>query len=160
MKYLASLQKNEFMRNFTFLIIAFLIFSCGSDEEIYSLAMEDEVLEIINEHRNSLGLKSLKMNQTILEESRIHSCNMANGITPFGHDGFGARLKRIKAKIGGGGGSENVAWGYHSAQSVVNGWLTSSGHKKNIEGNHDITGIGICRGNNGGIYYTQIFMKE
>lgn len=134
--------------------------ACGNDEEIYSLAMEEEVLAIINEHRNSLGLKSLKMNQVILEEARMHSYNMATGTVGFGHDGFGDRVKRIKQKIGGGGGSENVAYGYPTPQSVVNGWLSSSGHKKNIEGNHDITGLGICRMNNGAIFYTQIFMKE
>lgn len=148
------------MKKLFVIISLFLCISCGSEEEIYSLTMEEEVLIIINEHRNSLGLKSLKMNQVILEEARIHSYNMANGSVAFGHDGFGDRVKRIKQQIGGGGGSENVAYGYPNAKSVVNGWLNSSGHKKNIEGNHDITGLGICRKNNGAIYYTQIFMKE
>jgi uncharacterized protein YkwD len=148
------------MKKLIILIIILQISSCGNDERIYSLAMEDEVLELVNLHRNSLGLKSLKMNQVILEEARLHSYNMAKGTTAFGHDGFGDRVKRIKQHIGGGGGSENVALGYHSAQSVVNGWIGSSSHKKNMEGNHDITGIGICRLNNGRIYYTQIFMKE
>jgi uncharacterized protein YkwD len=143
-----------------YLLLFVVLFACGNEEEVYSLTMEEEVLAIINQHRNSLGLNSLKMNQVILEEARMHSYNMADGKVSFGHDGFGDRIKRIKQQIGGGGGSENVAYGYPNPQSVVNGWLGSSGHKKNIEGKHEIIGIGICRMNNGAIYYTQIFMTE
>jgi len=41
----------------------------------------------------------------------------------------------------------------------VDGWLNSPGHKKNIEGNFTLTGIGYARDHKGNIYFTQIFSR-
>jgi uncharacterized protein YkwD len=46
-----------------------------------------------------------------------------------------------------------------SAKEVVEGWLNSPGHKRNIEGDFTLTGIGVAKNNKGIIYYTQIFTK-
>ena len=55
-------------------------------------------------------------------------------------------------------GAENVAYGAETAEEVVRMWLKSPGHKKNIEGKYNYTGIGIARGRNGQLYYTQLFI--
>jgi uncharacterized protein YkwD len=52
-----------------------------------------------------------------------------------------------------------VASGQMTAREVVNGWLKSPGHKKNIEGNFVLTGIGYARSKKGDIYFTQIFSR-
>jgi len=54
---------------------------------------------------------------------------------------------------------ENVAFGNLSARAVVNDWLKSPGHKRNIEGNYKFTGIGVTRNMQNQIYFTQIFAK-
>jgi uncharacterized protein YkwD len=55
--------------------------------------------------------------------------------------------------------AENVASGQMSAREVVDGWLNSPGHRRNIEGNFKLTGIGLARGSRGMIYFTQIFTR-
>jgi uncharacterized protein YkwD len=46
-----------------------------------------------------------------------------------------------------------------SAREVVDGWLHSPGHRRNIEGDFKLTGIGLAFGHNGNIFFTQIFTK-
>ena len=85
---------------------------------------------------------------------------MASGKTPFGHSGFNDRSAYLNKKMGPITLiAENVASGQMSAGEVVDGWLHSPGHRRNIEGNFKFTGIGLARGRNGMIYYTQIFTR-
>jgi len=113
---------------------------------------------LINAHRASIGKPALQKSQVIWEQANAHSRNMASGAVPFGHDGFSARIAAIRAALGSGGsGAENVAMGYTSAAAVVSGWLSSSGHRANIEGNAARTGISAVRSGSGTWYYTQIF---
>jgi uncharacterized protein YkwD len=57
--------------------------------------------------------------------------------------------------------AENVALGYPSAETVVEGWMTSKGHRANIL-NPDVmeTGLGIARSSAGGLYYCQVFGRQ
>lgn len=121
-------------------------------------AYDDEILGLINAHRASIGKPALQKSQVIWEQANAHSRNMATGAVPFGHDGFSARISAIQAALGSGGsGAENVAMGYASAAAVVGGWLSSSGHRANIESSATRTGISAVRSGSGAWYYTQIF---
>jgi uncharacterized protein YkwD len=121
-------------------------------------AYDEEILALVNDHRRSIGRSALVMNQTIWAQANGHSRNMATGAVAFGHTGFESRVATIRALLGSGGSaSENVAMGYSSASAVVSGWLGSSGHRANIEGNATRTGISAVRSASGAWYYTQIF---
>jgi uncharacterized protein YkwD len=121
-------------------------------------AYDDEILGLINAHRASIGKPALQKSQVIWEQANAHSRNMASGAVPFGHDGFSARIAVIRAALGSGGsGAENVAMGYPSAAAVVSGWLSSSGHRANIESSATRTGVSAVRSGSGTWYYTQIF---
>ncbi len=39
----------------------------------------------------------------------------------------------------------------------MSGWLRSPGHRENIEGAYDLTGIGVARSRQGVYYFTQLF---
>ena len=57
--------------------------------------------------------------------------------------------------------AENVAYnsGYSDpATQAVQGWLKSTGHRQNLEGNYNLTGIGIAKNAKGEYYFTQIFI--
>ncbi len=84
---------------------------------------------------------------------------MAEGKTKFGHDGFEKRAKAIQKELGSVEVGENVAEGQMSAREVVDGWLNSPGHKRNIEGNFTLTGIGYATNKKGNIYFTEIFSR-
>lgn len=120
--------------------------------------LEDQILVLINQYRQKKGLAALTANPVIEVEARRHTVSMASKKTPFGHDGFSYRSKVITTKITGiSATAENVAYGSRSAEEVVNGWINSPGHRKNIEGKFRLTGIGVARDSKSTLYFTQIF---
>ena len=121
--------------------------------------MESEILQYVNEDRTRHGLAKLQMNTVESALAAKHSRDMASGKVKFGHDGFIARAKSIQKALGSREVGENVASGSMTAREVVDGWLNSPGHKKNIEGNFTLTGIGYARDKKGDIYFTQIFSR-
>jgi uncharacterized protein YkwD len=121
--------------------------------------METEILKYVNEDRSALGLSLLNMNDLESSLAAKHSHDMAVGKIKFGHDGFNARAKTIQKSLGSTEVGENVAEGSMTAREVVDGWLHSPGHKKNIEGNFTLTGIGYAMDKKGDIYFTQIFSR-
>jgi len=123
--------------------------------------MEKDILYYINQYRNSIGLSSLQMLNAATEQAIKHSADMANRSMPFGHEGFDDRIDNIVKKIGFiHASAENVAYGKLTAKEVVDLWLNSPGHKKNIEGNYALTGIGIAKDGDGIVFYTQIFLRK
>ena len=136
------------------------ILSCNKREIKYDESGFDvDILYLINEHRLSIDLNILTFNETIWKEAQIHSENMAEGSVDFGHDDFTERIDRIYETLPGNASAENVAMGYETAEDVVTGWLNSSGHKDNIEGNYSHTGLSAIKNSEGVYYYTQIFIK-
>ena len=125
----------------------------------YTDTMETEILKYVNEDRKDHNLKPLLMNDMESSLAAKHSHDMATGKVKFGHDGFNSRAKAIQKTLGGVEIGENVASGPMTAREVVDGWLKSPGHKKNIEGNFTLTGIGYARDKKGDIYFTQIFSR-
>lgn len=123
-------------------------------------ALELDVHNQINRYRVSKGLKELKINEAIRAEALGHSKNMASGKIPFSHKGFDERFNKLATIFNMSSGSENVANGPAEAQTIVNGWLASPKHKENIEGDFNMTGIGIAQARNGTYFYTQIFVKS
>ncbi len=122
--------------------------------------LEDQILDLVNRYRKSKGLSPLTVNFTIAQEARKHTMAMATHRVDFGHAGFNIRSKVITSKVQGATSvAENVAYGSQSAKEVVNGWLNSPGHRRNIEGNYKFTGIGVARDQQARLYFTQIFAK-
>ena len=122
--------------------------------------LEDDILVLINKHRKSKGLPALTNSLVIETEARRHSMAMATKRIGFGHDGFSIRSKIVTSKVPGTNAvAENVAFGSNTAKEVVDGWLKSAGHKKNIEGNYRLTGIGVARDQQSRLYFTQIFAR-
>ena len=118
----------------------------------------DDILDYVNEYRAKKGLPALQMNTVISAVAEKHSDNMARKKTAFGHDGFEDRVKSISQKLGAFRRSaENVAYGNLNAREVVDIWLKSPGHRRNIEGNYTVTGIGTASTSDGTIFFTQIF---
>jgi uncharacterized protein YkwD len=44
------------------------------------------------------------------------------------------------------------------AAVAVQGWLESPGHRENIEGPYELTGVGVASNAKGEVYFTQIFV--
>ena len=119
-----------------------------------------DILNYVNADRGKQGLAPLKLNEVESSIALKHSRDMAKGKVPFGHTGLNARAKAIRKALGEiSSVGENVASGPMNAREVVEGWLNSPGHKRNIEGNFTLTGIGYAPDGKGNIFFTQIFTR-
>jgi uncharacterized protein YkwD len=122
--------------------------------------MERDAFNRINAYRQTKGLPALVWNEAIAAQARQHSQNMANGKTPFGHDGFAARITATKITYA--SAAENVAWnmGYADpAKQAAEGWFKSPGHETNIRGNFSLSAVGVARNAKGQVYFTQLFIR-
>jgi len=121
----------------------------------------EQILTCVNQFRADNGKPPLTMNPDMVETAAIHSQAMAEGKVPFGHDNFDERFKYVASKLGGiNAFAENVAMGSMNAQQVVDGWAHSPGHRKNMLGDYNLTGIAAVKAAGGNIYFTQLFAHK
>lgn len=167
------------MRNFTlktFMLIfcTAILTSCSKDdvsEEMTSYnqvttnvveynynAIEVEILEDLNIYRKALGLNQLKPIAELSVESEDHNQYMISKGS-VSHENFSQRASYLMNAVNAKSVSENVAYGYRTADAVVEAWLKSSSHKNNIEGEHTHFGISVRQDENGKNYFTNIFVK-
>lgn len=136
----------------------------GDEENMSTYAtIELRVHDLVNNHRGTLGRSELPWNNTIADIAREHSENMAGGAVEPGHAGFGERADELRLSFSFFSVSENVAWTNHSdpGLSGFSWWLTSEGHKSNLEHpDHTVTGIGVAKSASGVYYITQMFLNE
>ena len=126
-------------------------------------ALEESVHQQVNQYRQSRNLPPLKLDARISEQARVHSQAMASGKVPFSHNGFEGRVKAIAKSIPYRKAGENVAYnmGYSNpGEQAVEGWIKSPGHRQNMEGDFDLTGVGITKNAKGEYYFTQVFIKR
>lgn len=137
----------------------FLFFT--ADAQARGNNLQEDILYYTNKFRSSKGLRPLALNDIASDEALNHSRNMARKKTPFGHKGFDKRTKRIKQELGFGTAfAENVAYGDLDAAAVVDLWINSPGHRKNLLGSYQYIGIGIATARDGTPYFTQIFLSR
>ena len=154
-------------------LITVLSFSCSTDniddnveaiitEKLVTPAtktIEVEIMDLINDHRLSLGLKPLNDMTIVKSVAYSHTDYMVDN-NIVSHDNFYKRSTYLKENAGAQKVSENVAYGYTSAQSVVSAWIKSEGHKANIEGDFTNFDISAEQNKEGKWYYTNIFIKK
>ncbi len=126
-------------------------------------SMEDEVSRLINIERAKECANPLRTDERLRTAARNHSADMAKN-DYFSHVSLDGRtfVDRI-ARAGyprGSAAAENIAAGYGSAKAVVQGWLDSPGHRRNIMScGSKAVGVGLAyRG--GKPYWTQDFGRS
>jgi uncharacterized protein YkwD len=126
-----------------------------------SAAIERDAFDLVNRHRSERGLAPLVLDARISRQARLHSVAMATGSAPPGHARFDERVRALRRVMPCRRTAENVAFnqGYRDpASEAVRGWLRSPGHRENIEGPYQSTGIGVATDAQGNVYFTQIFV--
>ena len=122
-------------------------------------AIEREVVRLVNIERQKAGLAPLTLSAELSKVARIKSQDMADKnyfshTSPTYGDPF-EMMRSFGIKFGYAG--ENIAKGYRSAESVMKGWMNSSGHRANIfNPNFKTIGVGYAEAN-GTTYWTQMF---
>ena len=133
------------------------------NDEVDLGQLEQKIYTLVNKHRTDKGLPSLEWSEPVAVQCRIHSQNMASGEVMFGHDGFEERADSIRVALSFISIAENVAsnWGFEDpAQTAFDEWEQNSVHVANIEGDFNITGVGVARNEIGSYYFTQIFVRR
>ncbi len=142
-----------------FLLIIPNKFVAQSNQQIIPLSCTS-VLADINAYRLAHGLEKLQLDSEISQVARNHSHRMADHEIEFGHGGFSQRTQQLRTLFPHARGmAENVAYADRdNTKPLVQSWLVSSGHRKNILGDYNLTGIGVAHDANGRVYVTQIFV--
>lgn len=129
-------------------------------------AFVNRVLELTNEFRAQNGLAPLKLNAELNAAADAHSQDMALQ-DYFSHTGKNGSQPWDRAKIVGYEArsmGENIAAGYQTPETVVQGWINSPGHRANmLNANYTELGVGYyyLANDTGRVnyntYWTQLF---
>lgn len=120
--------------------------------------LEDELFEMINTYRASIGLNEMEFESTTYYYATLHTDYMiSKGNTS--HDNFTQRAENISKRTGAVFVAENVARNYDTIEEAFEAWLESPGHRVNIEGEYNYSAISINQNSNGDLYFTQLFFR-
>lgn len=117
------------------------------------------ILSQINNHRSTLEKPALVLDSLYASAYALQHTQYMMATTTVNHHHFFTRSEALKQQ-GATNVSETVAYGYHSAASVVNAWLNSPEHKNILEGNFSHLGFGVQKlETNNQLYFTLLFYK-
>ncbi|MGI9550613.1 MAG: CAP domain-containing protein [Aurantibacter sp.] len=122
------------------------------------VAVENELLNVVNGHRTSLGYNALNFSQEAYDYANSHNDYMISKGS-ISHDNFSARASSIAAEVGAEYVAENVAKDYDTAVAAFENWLASSSHKKTMEGEFTHTAVSVKKDAGGNFYFTQLFFR-
>lgn len=117
----------------------------------------NEVYEITNNYRSLVGVSSLTLDSSLVEAASIRAKELSDSFSHTRPNGSSCFTVLSELGISYGTAGENIAAGYSSSQSVMEGWRSSSGHYQNIiSSKFKKIGIGVNIIDNQ-YYWVQIF---
>lgn len=117
----------------------------------------NEVYEITNNYRSLVGVPSLTLDSSLVEAANIRAKELSDSFSHTRPNGSSCFTVLSELGISYSTAGENIAAGYSSSQSVMEGWRFSSGHYQNIiSSKFKKIGIGVNIINNQ-YYWVQIF---
>ncbi len=154
------LCSRSFVVRLLFLLLALVLPACGDDASAADCGGDEasevcEVFRLVNEERRAAGLGPYVWDRHLALAAQRHAEDMAaNGY--FDHasqDGRSFVDRTEEAGYDAAPRGENIAQGYRSASAVVDGWMSSDGHRRNIlaEGSNEM-GVGLRD-----FYWVQVF---
>lgn len=128
----------------------------GADQEAEFAA---EVVRLVNIERAKAGLSALETDYIVQEAAQVRAREIELSFShtrPDGRSCFTA-LDEVGAVYSGAG--ENIAYGQHDPEEVMEAWMNSTGHRENIL-NESYTHIGVGCYESGGTYYWSQFFTH
>ena len=114
-----------------------------------------EVLALVNAERAKNGLSPLTLDTELTSNANIRAKEIVEQFSHMRPNGesWDTAVTVKWSYIG-----ENIAMGYPTPEAVMNGWMNSDGHRKNIlNGDFTKIGIGVCS-SGGAMYWVQLFV--
>lgn len=124
----------------------------------FNQAFENEVISLCNAERAKYGLAALTKRDDATNAARIRSKEIVQSFSHTRPDGTSCFSVCKQLGITYRSAGENIAYGYRTPAQVVNGWMNSEGHRKNILSS-SFTSIGVgCYQQGGTLYWSQMFL--
>jgi uncharacterized protein YkwD len=132
-------------------------------------ALAQQILDLTNQQRAANGLAPLTMSPQLTAGAQLHSSDMASLAPVVGdaaamqHTLVGGQAPTLGARADVVGYAysflgENIAYGYGTAQAVMDAWMNSPGHRANIlDPDYTQIGIAVAYAADGMPYMTQFF---
>ena len=120
------------------------------------------VLTLTNKERQAAGLSELTLSPELSRVAQAKAEDMArNGYFSHTSPTYGSPFDMMTSYgITYHASAENIAKGYKTPESVVAGWMNSSGHRANIlNSTYTQLGVGYAVDQNGTVYWVQMFIK-
>lgn len=105
----------------------------------------NELLRLVNQERTAAGVAPLSLDTCLSIAADNHAEDMAlnNYFSHTGLDGSSPGDRARRAGYTGGGVGENIAAGQVTPRGVLNAWMASSGHRRNIlNSGYRVIGLG------------------
>lgn len=119
---------------------------------------EAQVLRLVNAERAKYGLSSLSLDSGAVKVAHLRAKEIVQSFSHSRPDGRSCFTAANDLGVSYRAAGENIAYGYETPEQVVNGWMNSEGHRKNIL-SASFTKIGIgCYKSNGVLYWSQFFI--
>ena len=126
-------------------------------KQIPTAEYEDKIIELVNTERAKRGIPALKKDDRLMDTAHLRANELVQLFShdrPDGSDFFSAFLSGYNRW------GENIAEGQKDPKKVMDSWMHSEGHKKNIL-NKDFDSIGVgCYNNNGTLEWVQNFGRK
>lgn len=126
---------NDSNRIYGISLVSRSYYTVGNDYNESTISeLQKQITNLTNAFRAQHGLYDLVWNSALADVAQAHAEDMVeNGYFDHtGLDGTEFNVRFDNAGINYRGCSENIDCGYYSAESAVNGWITSSGHRLNL----------------------------
>jgi uncharacterized protein YkwD len=133
----------------------------STESSSHSSALESLVINLTNAQRLANGCGAMHTDNRLTAAALAHSADMVthNYFDHTGSDGSDFVAREVTAGYArNNAAAENIAWGYPTAQAVVDAWMASPGHRANILNCANVAvGVGLAKKADGTSYWTQDF---
>ena len=116
------------------------------------------IVELVNEERAKAGLKPLTLDENVTAAAQVRAIESEKSFSHTRPNGtsFATALKEAGVSYRGAG--ENIAWGQKTPERVMEGWMSSDGHRANIlNAKYTTIGVGYYQNAAGVNYWSQLF---
>ena len=124
-----------------------------SDNATDGMSFAEEVLYYCNIEREKAGVSPLVLDDTLCSAAAVRAEEITGSFEHTRPDGRKCFTAMDDIGYSYSAAGENIAWGYRTAEEVVDGWMNSAGHRANIlSSNFNRLGVGKS-----GTYWVQMF---
>lgn len=129
------------------------------DTDPDALSYAEQVVKLVNQERAKAGLAPLTLSQPVASAAQVRAKEITQSFSHTRPDGRSFSTALTEQKVSYRSSGENIAWGQKTPEQVMQGWMNSEGHRKNImNAKFTSIGVGYYRNASGVNYWTQLFI--